>query len=80
MVRHVVEQPLPASFMVLSMVGFLFSSLVVWDISMTWGFTLSLMFLIWTVASVYNFTHAPEGEHLDIHATASLIDASALRK
>lgn len=69
MVKHVVSQPLPASFMLISMGGLLFSALVVWQFSMTWGFTFVILFTVWFLAAVYNFTHAPGEKHLDIHGS-----------
>lgn len=67
MANHFAQQPLPASFMIISMLGGLFSTLVVWPISQTWGFALTLLFVIWFIASVINFTHAESEEALDIH-------------
>lgn len=58
--------------MLMSVIGFLISALVVWDINITWGFTFSLIFGLWFIAAVYNFTHAEEGDHLDIHDTNKL--------
>jgi hypothetical protein len=72
MVRHFVEQPLPSSFMLASITGFLVSVFVVWPLSMTWGFTFALVFLLWFIASVVNFTHAPSSDLLDIHNSEKL--------
>ncbi len=69
MVKHFVSQPLPASFMLISMAGFLFSAFVVWPFSMTWGFTFCTLFVFWFIAAVYNFTHAPGEKHLDVHGS-----------
>ncbi len=69
MVKHFVSQPLPASFMIISMFGFVFSAYAVWPIDMTWGFTLCTVFALWFIAAVYNFTHAPGDKHLDIHGS-----------
>lgn len=73
MVEHFVKQPLPSSFMLMSILGLLFSALVVWPANLTWGFTLCLLFLVWFVASVYNFTHAPGEKHLDIHGSSAYL-------
>ncbi len=73
MVKHFVRQPLPSSFMLLSIVGFVFGAFIIWPISTTWGFTLCLIFTIWFVASVYNFTHAPGDNHLDMHGSESYL-------
>lgn len=69
MVKHFRMQPLPTSFMLGSIIGFLFSTLYVWSVNMTWGFTFSFFFAILFIASVYNFTHAEGEEHLDMHDT-----------
>ncbi len=58
--------------MLMGIVGFLVSMLVVWPLDMTWGFTLTMLSVIFFIASMYNFTHAPEGPHLDIHNSESL--------
>lgn len=69
MAKHFVRQALPTSFMTISIIGFLFSAFIVWPINIQWGFTLCLIFVVWFVASVYNFTHAPGEKHLDIHGS-----------
>lgn len=73
MAKHLVSQPLPASFMLISLTGLLFSALVVWSFSMTWGFAFSMLFGMWFIASVYNFTHAPGEKHLDIHGSTAYL-------
>lgn len=78
MVRHFVRQPLPTSFMLASMIGMIFSAVVIWDIDVTWGFTFTAIFLVWFIASVVNFTHADEGEHLDVHDSEELKRLSKL--
>lgn len=74
MVRHFIEQPLPSSFMISSIVGFIFSVYVVTPISLEWGFAMSLLFVVWFIASVYNFTHAPGENHLDIHGSTKYLE------
>ena len=69
MVDHFVQQPLPSSFMLASVIGFLAGAFIIWPISVEWGFALCLLFFVWFVASVYNFTHAPGEAHLDIHGS-----------
>lgn len=73
MVKHFVTQPLPSSFMLVSIFGFLFSAFIVWPQSIRWGFALCVLFMVWFVASVYNFTHAPGEDHLDIHGSDSYL-------
>lgn len=79
MVRHFLTQPLPVSFMLVSMIGFLVSSLIIWKYSMTWGFTLSMIFIIWFLASVYNFAYAEGEGHLDIHRSEMHVKLRARR-
>ena len=74
MVKHFIRQPLPSSFMVISIIGLLFSTIIIWPENLTWGFTLTLIFLVWFVASVYNFTHAPGEKHLDIHGSDAYLE------
>jgi len=49
--------PLPASFMMASMVGFLISAYLVKDIS--WKFTLLLVFAVMFIASFISMNKAP---------------------
>ena len=79
MVKHFVRQPLSTSFMLVSMLGILFSTFVVWGKNMTWGFTLTLLFTIWFLASVYNFTHLEDETVLDIHGSESKVKLRAKR-
>jgi hypothetical protein len=67
MVHHIVRQPLTSTFMLVSILGFFVSVFMVWGISKTWGFTFSALFVIFFIASVYNFTHAPDEDDLAIH-------------
>jgi hypothetical protein len=64
---HVVKQPLSSTFMLVSMLGFFISVFWVWSFSVTWGFTFAFMFGIFFIASVYNFTHAPDEDFLAVH-------------
>ena len=54
MVRNV---PFSSGFMLTSILGFLVSVLFVMKISLTWGFTFALVFVIMFVASVVNMSH-----------------------
>jgi low affinity Fe/Cu permease len=67
MVHHIVQQPLTSSFMLVAMLGFLVSWFLVFPFSETWGFTFMLTFGIFFIASVYNFTHAPDEDDLAVH-------------
>jgi hypothetical protein len=67
MVHRLVQQPLTASFMLVSMLGFFVSVFYIWDISTDWGFAFAFVFTTFFVASVYNFTHAPDEDFLAVH-------------
>jgi len=56
--------PLPASFMLMSMVGYLGSVLLVFPISHSFGFAFALVFIMMFIASVISMTYAPEKESL----------------
>ncbi len=49
--------PLPASFMIVSIVGFLISAYLVKDLS--WKFTMLLFFAVMFIASFISMTKAP---------------------
>jgi len=49
--------PFSSGFMLTSILGFLISVLFVMKISLTWGFTFALMFVIMFIASVVNMSH-----------------------
>ncbi len=67
MVKHIVQQPLSSTFMLTSMLGFLASVFLVMRISYTWGFTFCFLFMLFFIASVINFTHAPDEDVLAVH-------------
>lgn len=67
MVKHIVEQPLSSTFMLVSMLGFLMSMFIVWPLSVTWGFTFAFTFMLFFFAAVYNFTHAEDEDYLAVH-------------
>lgn len=67
MVHHIVKQPLSSTFMLTSMLGFFVAVFYVWPLSVNWGFAFSMLFAFFFVASVYNFTHAPDEDHLAVH-------------
>lgn len=49
--------PFTSGFMMTSILGFLISVLFVMDISLTWGFTFALVFVIMFIASIVNMSH-----------------------
>lgn len=67
MVHHIVQQPLTSSFMAVSMLGFLAGWYIAWPLSATWGFTFMFTCGLLFIASVYNFTHAPDEDMLAVH-------------
>ena len=56
--------------MLVAMLGFMVSVYIVWPISISWGFAFAVTFIIFFIASVYNFTHAPDEDYLAIHEPA----------
>ncbi len=54
--------PLNSSFFALSIIGFFVASIYVWDVSVTWGFTLSVIFVCMFVASLVSMIR---GEHVE---------------
>jgi hypothetical protein len=51
--------PLSGGFMITSIVGFLVSAQYVYSRNATWGFTLSLFFVLMFIASLISMTYAP---------------------
>jgi len=49
---------LSAGFMLTSIVGFFISVFFVWNISISWGFTFTLFFIVTFIASVISMTKA----------------------
>ena len=49
---------LSAGFMLTSIIGFFISVFFIWKISLSWGFTFSLFFLMMFVASIISMTKA----------------------
>ena len=67
---------LSAGFMLTSIIGFFISLLFVSKLSMTWGFTFMLFFVIMFIASIISMTKAPftdkdYQEELGIHNKVS---------
>ena len=58
--------PLSNIYMMTSMLGFIISAWFLIPISKSWGFTLSLIFLLMFIASVISMTHAPVEAELQI--------------
>ena len=60
--------PLSGSFMVASIVGFLISSIYIYDnIDKSWGLAFSILFVLMFVASVISMTYGPADQPLIIH-------------
>jgi len=58
--------PLPSSFMLTAIIGFLISVLLVYPYSMQWGFAFATVFVFMFAASLISMTHAPVGSELEI--------------
>ena len=56
--KHWQAAPLPASFMLTAIIGFIISALWVYPRDLNWGFTFLLFFTIMFIASVVSTTHA----------------------
>ena len=52
--------PLTGGYMITSIVGFIISSMYVYDISNRWGFTFALFFTLMFVASLISMTYGPD--------------------
>ncbi len=53
---------LNSAFMVMSIVGFLFSVIYVWSISMQWAFAFGVVFAVMFIAAMISMTYAPIGK------------------
>lgn len=51
--------PLPASFMLAAIIGFLVSATIVGPISRSWGLAFSIIFVLMFVASLVSMSYAP---------------------
>lgn len=59
--------PLPASFMLAAIIGFVVSVTIISPISTSWGLAFSIIFVLMFVASLISMTYAPSpGEMQDI--------------
>ena len=58
--------PLPSTFMLTAIVGFLTSVILVYPNSASWGFAFALVFVFMFAASLISMTHAPIGPELAI--------------
>jgi len=56
--KHWQAAPLPASFMLTAIIGFVISAFWVYPRDLNWGFTFLLFFTIMFIASVMSTTHA----------------------
>jgi multisubunit Na+/H+ antiporter MnhB subunit len=51
--------PLNSAFMAMSIIGFLFSVIYVWSISMQWGFAFGVVFAVMFIAAMISMTYGP---------------------
>jgi len=51
--------PLNSAFMAMSIIGFLFSVIYVWSISMQWAFAFAVVFAVMFIAAMISMTYAP---------------------
>jgi len=58
--------PLTGGYMITSIVGFIISSMYVYDISNRWGFTFAIFFTLMFVASLISMTYGPDEAMLHI--------------
>jgi len=54
--------PLNSAFMAMSIVGFLFSVIYLWGISMQWATAFSVVFAVMFIAALISMTYAPIGK------------------
>lgn len=59
-------EPLPGSFMLISILGFLISAFYVFGLSATWGFTFALVFTLMFVASMISLFKADAEDQLEM--------------
>ena len=50
---------LNSAFMAMSIIGFLFSVIYVWTISMQWGFAFGVVFAVMFISAMISMTYAP---------------------
>ena len=58
--------PLPSSFMLTAILGFLISVIMVFPSYPQWGFAFAIVFVLMFAASMISMTHAPIGDELHI--------------
>jgi hypothetical protein len=58
--------PLTGGYMITSMVGFIISSMYVYDISNRWGITFAIFFSLMFVASMISMTYGPDEAMLPV--------------
>ena len=51
--------PLSGGFMIVSILGLIFSSIVIFPSNKTWGFTFMLFFILMFIASLISMTYSP---------------------
>lgn len=59
--------PLPSTFMLIAIVGFLTSVILIYPYVPSWGFAFALVFIFMFAASLISMTHAPIGPELSVH-------------
>ena len=60
MIKLLNVAPLSGGYMITSIVGFLISSVYVYDISNRWGLTFAMFFALMFVASLISMTYGPD--------------------
>jgi hypothetical protein len=60
--KLIIQTPLSSGFMLTSIMGALLSVFVVMPMSLAWGFTFTLVFIIMFIASLISMTHGPVGD------------------
>ena len=58
--------PLKGGYMITSMVGFIISSMYVYDVSNRWGITFAIFFSLMFVASMISMTYGPDEAMLHV--------------
>jgi len=62
--------PLTSGFMLTSIIGFFVSAFFVTKISLTWGFTFCLFFVIMFIASIINMSQLEANDRYDLKELA----------
>ena len=54
--------PLSGAFMLISIAGFLFSTVYLWTVSKPWAFAFAIVFAIMFIAAMISMTYSPVGK------------------